>query len=337
MLGVGRLEGPYVADLPDNVPTYELGAVRSRSATLSLVRLIRKLEPKIVFVTLGFGVAAAVARPFLPRGTIVVTRLGNTLSAFLEDVGRQSRVKKVFYTFTTSLMLAGAHHIIAQSDFMVRDALASSILPHRKDKVTRIYNPVDVAKISKLASDSEPVFEGPGPHLVSVGRLSWQKGYDVLLHAYSVIRRTHPTVSLTILGEGEEREQLEALRQDLGVADLVRFLGFVNNPYPWVRGADLFVLPSRYEGFSNALVESLALGTPAVATDCPGGNREVLQAGGNGWLAPTDDPGSLASVVTSALRLLHEVEPARVISDASKRFNVTKICREYERLFLELA
>ena len=337
LLGVGRLEGPYVADLPADVPTYELGAVRSRSATPSLVRLIRKLKPDIIFVTLGFGVAAAVARPFLPRGTIVVTRLGNTLSAFLEDVGRGNPVKKLFYTFTTSLMLAGAHHLVAQSDFMVRDALKGSILPQRKGKVTRIYNPVDAARISKLASNSEPVFQGPGPHLVSVGRLSWQKGYDVLLHAYPIIRRAHPTVSLTILGEGEARDELEALRQDLGVSDLVRFMGFVNNPYPWVRGADLFVLPSRYEGFSNALVESLALGTPVVATDCAGGNREVVQEGKDGWLAVTDDPESLANAVSHGLKILDEVDTARVVSEASERFGVDGITREYERLFLKLA
>lgn len=334
LLAVGALEGPYVQDLPGDVPIFELNAKRARTAIMPLVRLIWKIRPEIVFTTLGMCVAAAIARPILPPNTRLVMRLGNTVSAYLQDVENESKWKKKAYFLSTSLIYFGAHAVIAQSDFMVNDA--TEVLPIGKKKFHRIYNPVDVSHISELAALGKDLYAGPGPHLVSVGRLHWQKGFEILLNSISQVRNSYPNITLTILGDGELRADLESMAKKLELDSCVRFLGFVNNPYPYVKAADLFVLSSRYEGFANVLIESLALGTPVIATDCPGGNQELISNGINGWLAPVDDPVGLAKAISYGLSNINSIDFRKVIEGVSSRYGISKICAEYENVFQSL-
>jgi len=107
--------------------------------------------------------------------------------------------------------------------------------------------------------------------VLGVGRLVPQKGFDVLLKAFALARRSQP-MRLVIAGDGprENREQLQALANDLGIGEDVWLAGFIANPLPLFRQAKLFVLSSRWEGMSNVLLEALASGCPVVATQTPG-------------------------------------------------------------------
>ena len=106
VLAIGALEGPLVGEIPEDVDIHELRAPRARAAVLPLIRTARLVEPDIVFSTLGLGIAAALARPFLPRKAAVVTRLGNSISAYLADVAREGQIKKIAYSLATSIMVA---------------------------------------------------------------------------------------------------------------------------------------------------------------------------------------------------------------------------------------
>lgn len=331
MLAVGALEGPYVQELPNDVSVFELRATRARTAVMPLTRLIWKIRPEIVFTTLGMCVAAAIARPILPPNTRLVMRLGNTVGAYLQDVENESKWKKKAYFLATALVYFGAHAVVAQSDFMVNDA--TKVLPIGKKKFHRIYNPVDALRISTLAMDGKDLFEGRGPHLVSVARLHRQKGFDILLNSLSRVRKSYPDISLTILGDGELRADLESMAKKLELDGCVRFLGFINNPYPYIKVADIFVLSSRYEGFANVLLESLALGTPVIATDCPGGNRELIIDGINGWLAPNDDQAGLAETILHGLSNINSINSENVMVEVNNQYGVSKICKEYENVF----
>ena len=113
--------------------------------------------------------------------------------------------------------------------------------------------------------------------------------------------------ALVIVGRGSREAELRALAAELGIAERVRFEAFTDNPWTWVGRAKLFVFPSRWEGFPNALGEALACGTAALAADCRFGPRELIRHGASGWLVPPEDVAALSGALD---RLLGD-EPLR--------------------------
>lgn len=154
----------------------------------------------------------------------------------------------------------------------------------KKEKIVTIYNGYDIVKIQRSAqeglSDKEKEwFAGCSKMIVTMGRLTYQKGQQYLIEAMKVIHREQPDVKLLILGEGELEQSLRELAIKAGLQDAVVFGGFVKNPYHILSKCDLFVLPSLYEGFPNALVEAMCCGLPVISTDCDSGAREILAPG----------------------------------------------------------
>jgi GalNAc-alpha-(1->4)-GalNAc-alpha-(1->3)-diNAcBac-PP-undecaprenol alpha-1,4-N-acetyl-D-galactosaminyltransferase len=134
-----------------------------------------------------------------------------------------------------------------------------------------------------------------GNLIVSMGRLTTQKGFDILIRAFAEIAATCPDWSVVILGEGETRKELERLAVTLGIANRVRLVGSLRHPEQVLRRAKLFALPSRFEGFPNALLEAMALGLPVISTDCRSGPSDIIEHGVNGILVRTEDVRALAT------------------------------------------
>lgn len=173
--------------------------------------------------------------------------------------------------------------------------------------------------------------------LIGVGRLHHDKGFDVLLRAFSTIADRHPEWRLTILGDGDERPHLERLRDELGLADRVVLPGRVKDPYTHLKRASLFVLPSRVEGFPLALCEALASGLTAVATDCAGGVRDIIRNGENGVLVPVDNAAALAGELSRLMG--DDLERQRLSARAPEvldHFNPQKTFAEWEKLLHEV-
>jgi glycosyltransferase involved in cell wall biosynthesis len=177
-------------------------------------------------------------------------------------------------------------------------------------------NPFDLDALRALAG--EPL-AGPLPavhELVAVGRLDGVKGFDRLLAAVAAIR-LESDWRLRIVGEGPLRQSLESQAKQLGIAARVRFEGFVENPYPYIKGADVLIMSSHYEAYPNVLIEALALSTAVVAFDCPEGPREILGRGA-GILVPDGDSESLTAAIERLLtddfarQQLEEAGPATV-------------------------
>ncbi|WP_310490199.1 glycosyltransferase family 4 protein [Chamaesiphon sp. VAR_69_metabat_338] len=135
----------------------------------------------------------------------------------------------------------------------------------------------------------------PVHSLIAVGRLDPRKGFDLLLRAFHQIRDRYPDWQLTILGEGAIRAELEDLRSQLQLTDCVHLPGAVQNVPDYLYQADLFVLPSRVEGFPMALCEAMACGVPVLAADCLSGPRDIIEDGVNGILVPPEDVDALAA------------------------------------------
>jgi GalNAc-alpha-(1->4)-GalNAc-alpha-(1->3)-diNAcBac-PP-undecaprenol alpha-1,4-N-acetyl-D-galactosaminyltransferase len=135
----------------------------------------------------------------------------------------------------------------------------------------------------------------PTPSLISVGRLDPRKGFDLLLRAFYQVHDRYPDWHLTILGEGEIRSELEALRSELKLEDCVHLPGAVKNVPDYLHQADIFVMSSRVEGFPMALCEAMACGLPTIATDCLSGPSDIIDRGVNGLLVPPEDVDALAA------------------------------------------
>jgi sugar transferase (PEP-CTERM/EpsH1 system associated) len=171
---------------------------------------------------------------------------------------------------------------------------------------------------------------------VTVGRLSPIKDHATLLHAVRRVVDTVPTFQLDIVGDGPVKPELEARCESLGLCGRVHFHGYHEQVAGFLAAADFFVLPSISEGVSIALLEAMASGLPAVATDV-GGNREVVVTGETGYLVPARAADVLAAVM---VRILSDVAGLERMGRAARRrveqqFNLRTMVQQYEQLYLE--
>lgn len=161
-------------------------------------------------------------------------------------------------------------------------------------RVAVIPNPISIIA---QARNSPEEGRSSGLTVVGIGRLSPEKGFDLLIRAFARLRGQFPDWSLTIFGEGPARNDLEVLVNHLYLEEVVRLPGKTCSPEVELQHASLFVLPSRFEGFPNALVEAMAAGIPVVAANCPSGPAEIIEHGVSGMLVPVDDESSLANAM----------------------------------------
>ena len=168
------------------------------------------------------------------------------------------------------------------------------------------------------------------PIFISAGRLTRQKDFPTLLKAFQIVKAQLPNAKLVILGDGEDRNELEKLAQELENQNSVDLPGFVKNPFAMIARADAFILSSRWEGFGNVIVEALACGTPVISTDCPSGPAEILGNGAYGTLVPVGDAQSLAQAM---LREIAVPTPRNKLRDRANDFSIEKIVPEYLEAF----
>ena len=175
----------------------------------------------------------------------------------------------------------------------VREAFERRFGAHAGSVV--LHNPVDQEDVRSRAAAAVEVPEKKYFRIVSVGRLVEQKGFDRLIAALARLKERGWRAELVILGEGSLRGELERHASALGVADSVLMPGFLENPYPWMSSADLFVCSSRSEGMSTVITEALVLGVPVLAVECSG-VREQLGQGRFGRIVDNHDDALVRGV-----------------------------------------
>lgn len=309
--------GEYMDRIPEGVRLVDLGTTRPLTAVLALARYLRAQHPRALLTTiLSANLAAFLAHWLSGAATRLVVRESSTLSA---DLTRMTPLNRILTPWLIARGFARAHAFVAPSRSAADDLAKTVGIP--REAIEVIYNPVMSDSLREHARQPtvHPWLQGGEvPVIVGMGRLTWQKDFATLIRAFDLVRRAMPA-RLIIMGEGEDRGELEALCHVLGVAEDVDLPGFVDNPYAFLSRAQLFVLSSRWEGLPGALIEALACGAPVVSTDCPSGPREILDNGASGQLVGVGDAQAMATAILRALR--RDFVPTHP-ADWLKRFDV---------------
>ena len=208
-----------------------------------------------------------------------------------------------------------------EHDFVINSGLENNL-------VTTIYNPLNLAKIEALSSESVDLpwlNDKKCPTLVAAGRLVEQKDFPTLIKAVRNISENED-IRLIILGAGPEWANLYALIKNLSVEEHVKLLGHQNNPYKYFARADLFVLSSIWEGMPNVLLEALACRCQIVSTNCPSGPNEILQNGKFGNLVPVGNVREMQEAISAAIKSPIDKD---ILSARANEFALEKIGKQY--------
>jgi glycosyltransferase involved in cell wall biosynthesis len=310
--------------LPPWVCVHPLGAVRVRAGALKLIKLIRRLNPDLILSGMfHLNFLVLVLLPFFPQKTRVIIRQNGTVSASLA-MGPQPWYTRPLYRS----LYHNADSVICQTQAMADDLAAE--LGLQTSMIEVLPNPVDVEGIRNLFGEELNLWPESGQHLLAVGRLSREKGFDLLLQALAMVRRQIPDATLVIAGTGPEEARLKAECRALGLDAAVRFVGYLACPRQCFPKATIFVLPSRHEGLPNALLEAAAGGLPIVALPASGGLVELLRDRPGVWLAPEVTAEALAASLLAALR---DVEPAERFAHVFvEDFRMDRAIKAYEEL-----
>jgi glycosyltransferase involved in cell wall biosynthesis len=313
------------ASLPKFVIVHALGARRVRYSGLRLMLLIWRLRPAVIFSGIAhLNLLVLLLRPFLPRKTRIIVRQNGPVSATIATPG-SSRVMRLVRRF----LYRSADGVICQSRSMAQDVSEFTGIP--LESLAVLPNPVDVEGIRSASHHCAEEWNGPGPHLLAVGRLSREKGFDLLLRSFAIVKRRFPTADLAIAGVGPEGRALEAQCEQLGLNCAVRFLGLVGTPAIHFPGAALIVASSRSEGMPNALLEAAASGLPIVSVPASEGLVELLMGQPGVWLAREISADALAESLLTALGALCPGE--RFAHPWIEQFRLEHAIQAYEELF----
>jgi glycosyltransferase involved in cell wall biosynthesis len=313
--------------VPARVRIHALGARRVRSAVLPLLRLVWGLNPDLILSGMAhLNFLVLLLRPLFPRRTRIVIRQNATASADL-DSGRLPAYTHLLYR----VLYPSADRVVCQTRAMADDLAAR--LGVRGAQMQVLPNPIDADAIRSLDPGAGDHWTGPGPHLLAIGRLSLEKGFDLLLEAFSSLRLKFPSADLTVLGRGSELSTLMRKRTELRLQSCVRFTGHVLRPETWFPGATLFVLPSRADGLPNALLEAAAGGLPIVTSPCSDGVVHLLKGRRGVWLASDHSTRALTGALLAAL---DGIRPGQRFPHAwIEDFHMDCAIRSYERMIDE--
>jgi len=230
------------------------------------------------------------------------------------------------------LLYRRADSVICQTQSMADDIARTLRIDQKRLAV--LANPVDLGEIRRfIGPHPDPQaasLSGSCPHLLAMGRLSPEKGFDLLLRAFASVRREFHDASLVIAGTGPEEVKLKALCRTLALDSAVRFADPIDRPWTLFPEATLFVLPSRHEGLPNALLEAAAGGLPIVALPASGGIVELLGDQPGVWLAPEVTVEALATSLLESLRALRPGD--RFAHPFVEEFRIDRAIGAYEKL-----
>jgi glycosyltransferase involved in cell wall biosynthesis len=324
-LVLANAEGTYLNQVPEQVRLVNLAVGGVINSILPLAHYLKENKPIALLSHMNHAnVGVVLAKEFAGTKTRLVLVEHNTLSVSKSKLFR-SKLLPAFMKW----LYPRADVIIGVSQGVAKDLEYQ--LGFKTGKVSVVYNPVvDNELMAKAKAPlNHPWFKkGNPPVFLAVGRLTEQKDFLTLIKAFALLREQR-LARLIILGEGESRSELEAMIKKLEISEDVSLPGFVQNPYAYMYNASAFILSSRWEGLPTVLIEAMACSCPVVATDCPSGPQEILEAGKYGSLIPIGNSVALADAMIQTL----EVPVSRdVLVERGMYFSTERAVSEYLKL-----
>ena len=300
----------------NGIPVDYLNKSRVLNAIPSITNYIFKNKPDIVFSSISHLNVVMALISFLFRKTKFIGREATIGSEYVK------RKKKIdVYKFLYDNLYNKLDMIVCQSIDMSNYMMKRYQIP--KAKTVIINNPIsnDFSSLNNGKNDSNI------KRFITVGRLSQEKG---ILRIIKILSKLDFQFTYTLIGDGIEKETIFEEAENLGVLNKIKHIPFTKDVDTYLSKHDLFLQGSYVEGFPNALLESCVAGTPVIAFDVPGGTKEIISNGNNGFLVKTED---------DFIKYLNKEvswNSQKIRDFAFTNFNKNKILNEYEKLFIEI-
>lgn len=329
-LALGQCRGELLDRARELGPVDELAPRGLYQFVPSLVRLIKREQPTHVVTAFpDVGILTWLALRLSGSRAKWIHTVDVTNAVTDSDGGILDRLRFSMRGHAARFVHQRVDVVVAVSEGVRAELIGKQALEPRR--VGMLYNPV-VPDVELGWLQAQRTNGGPC-RVVAVGRLTPQKGFDILVNAMARVRGRW---QLAIWGNGAELSRLTRLVAELGLQERIQLCGYAPDPFRALRDADVFVMPSRFEGFGNVLVEALACQCQIVAADCPHGPREILQDGRLGELVPVEDVGAMADAIERVMSGQRRVDPEFLL-DRARDFSVSKSGTKWELMLHRLA
>ena len=313
----------YYNRVSNKVNLVVLGVKHARFAFNPIRKYLHANKPeKVLVFNYELAVLLVMVRGLMRQFFKIIARNINTLSQQRQTAKGFWR-KQVVQRLIDSLYCK-VDYVINQCESMEMDLLR--LFPELKGKTNVIYNPVN-----KIIEDAAKQIDfskvKKQDYLLCVGRLEPQKSFHYAIESFAGVANDYPSLRLKIVGQGSLEQVLKQCAIDLGIEERVDFEGFQKDMVDYYLHAKATLLTSEYEGFPNVLIESITLGTPVIAFDCPSGPREIIENGVNGYLIDHLDIGGLIFSLNNMLSKNFQIE---LLLESANQFGVANIIHSYE-------
>ena len=255
-------------EIPLRIPAKKNSVLKLYNIILRMMKLVNIIRTEKPDKIISFMETANIP-------TLFASFLTRNLSKHIVSIHNNPKSFPLIYRISIKYLYRYTKKIVTVSNGIMNELLSNKYnLP--SNKIISIPNPIDFEEIQKLKTQKElELWDSNIPTFIAMGRLHPQKGFDNLIKAFYIVNKTIES-QLVILGEGDERTELEKIAGDLNITDKIIMPGVVENPFYYLNKADVFVLSSRYEGWGNVIVEALASSVPIISFDCNYGPAEIL-------------------------------------------------------------
>ena len=320
-----KKKGILQKELNEEVIVHDLDMPSVSRGMYKFLKKIYEIKPDIAFS--GIGHLNLALASFIPFMKIVLpkTRWIARETCVVSEHNKFSKYPRLF-DWLYKKVYKNYDQIVAQSEDMKEDLEKNYF---KSKKMLVINNPIDYQKIQKLSTkESRFNFDKSKINLLSVSKLRKEKRHDLMLEVLCYLPMEY---HLTIVGSGEEEENLKRLVKKLKIENRVTFTGEELNPYTYMKRADLFITTSEREGFPNVLLEANTLGLPIVAFACLGGIKEIISEGDNGFYVPLYECELMAKKIKEVRSYLFNKE--KIIQSTIDKYGQEKILNKYKNLF----